>query len=275
MYALAKSRIFWNVWQETLKSLDRPSLLLPFLIYATLQFFILIGLVYFVYPPFSHLFLPLQQWLFGETALHYPNNFVVLPNAFDLLNFALNGVVGVLVIAISTLMFYQLGDAKAPRLQVGRAGRRYLHLFFVWIIEAGLAYGILMLFANVSARLAGLATLLHIARYVAVITVSSLFVYTTILIVIENRPAWLALAGSIKYFKRYTFVTLLFVGLPSLWQVPIQYLNGHTAAIIRRLNPEIIAVIIGGGIIFSLAASYLIVGSVTLFYRHIRHTNSL
>src|SRR5512145_2796624 len=140
MYMLPQSRtsLFFWTWKQTLRSWRKPITFVPLGLYATLQILLLVGLVFYMYPPFSFVFLPLHRLLFGEAALHYPNNFIVLPNLFELLNIILGGIMGIIVIAYSTLLFFVEGDRQAARKKGGSISKRYVHLLAAWTVETGL-----------------------------------------------------------------------------------------------------------------------------------------
>ncbi|MFQ5628690.1 MAG: hypothetical protein ACE5I1_08015 [bacterium] len=275
MYAPQKQNLFIAAWRRTFQSLRSPKMLIPFLIYAGLQFLVLAGLVYFMHPPFSYIFLPLHKWFYGEAVLHYPNHFLVLPQLFDTINILLSGLIGVVTIGIATLMFFKNNEGRSrsfgTEIEMKPVASRYFHLLGAWFVQAALVLGYIFVFSTLAAKSPDFSMYIKIVRYIGATCLSAVFVFTTVHILIENDPFWTALANSARLFSKYALVTILLVGIPSLWQVPVQFLNSNTAAIVRRLNPEVIALVMTGGIIASMVASYFIIGTVTNLYRNVRH----
>lgn len=258
--------LFWS-WKETLTAVRKPLVLLPFFVYALAQTLIVAGLVFFMYPPFSFLFLPLLRWLGGEPALHYPNYFLGLPQAFDLLNLVMSGILGIGVAGLATLLF-AAGNRPAPlsaRLKL--VGARYGHLFAAWAVETACSLAVIYGCAAWAASAPALAKYITVARVLGVILVSALFAFTSALIMLETQPFARAIGKSLKLFTRYGVYGFLFIGLPSLLQLPVQFLLSKSAVIVQKLNPEIIAGVVLAGVVAGMIANYLILGALTNLYR--------
>jgi hypothetical protein len=271
MLPQSKFGLFFWTWKQTAQSWRRPITLLPFTIYAVFQLLLLAGLVFFIYPPFSFIFLPLHRALYGEAALHYPNNFIVLPQLFDTLNIVLSGIMGILVIGVATLLFYASSNRQALKLNVTPVGKRYFHLFAAWLGETGLI--LLLIFGSVwlGAQYPSVGTYITAFRVGGVVFISAVFAFTTALILIDQQPFWAALAKSAKIFASYAILTFFLVGLPTLVQLPIHFVLSNAATIVRKLNPEIIAFAIGAGVVSSMLSNYFIVGTITHLYRAVAH----
>jgi hypothetical protein len=259
---------FWS-WKQTVQSCRKPATLLPFAGYAAVQLFILASLFFFTYPPFSFIFMPLQGELYGEITLHYPNNFIVMPKMFQVLNIILSGIIGSLAIGYATVLFFNLGNTQAPKLDTGLVGKRYFHLIAAWLGQTALVLSVIWGFAWLAAKMPAAATYFSVLRVVAAIFVSAIFTFTTALILIDQKPFWRALAQSAKIFAGYVFVTFLLVGIPSVLQFPTQILLANSVNIVRRLNPETIALVIAAGVFSSMVSNYFIIGTVTHLYRGI------
>lgn len=265
----SKFGLFFWTWKETFLAGRKPAVFLPFLTYALAQIFLVAGLIFFMYPPFSFVFLPLQRALGGELALHYPNYFLALPQAFDLLNLALSGILGIGVVGTATL-FFALGNRPMPlRDKIAIVRGRYAHLFGAWLGETVLALLVIAGCEQWAARAPALGTYLAVARVLGVILVSALFAFTSVLIVLEKQPFLLAMTRSLKLFTSYGILTFFMIGLPSLLQFPVQFVLARTPVIVQKLNPEIIAVIVTAGIVAAMITNFLIIGAVTNLYRMI------
>lgn len=267
MLPQSKTGLFFWTWKQTLESGRKPITLLPLGAYAALQMLLLVGLVFYMYPPFSFVFLPLHRLLFGDAALHYPNNFIVLPSLFDLLNITLSGIMGIIVVAYSTLLFLAGGDRQAVRESGTSISKRYVHLLAAWAVETGLILGLIFALARLSVLYPSVKAVIVLFRLFAIMCVSAAFAFTTALILIEKKPFWRALPQSAKMFGSYALVLVLLVGIPALIHLPLQFMLSNTALVVRKLNPEVIAILIGAGVVVSMVSNYFTIGAVTHLYR--------
>jgi hypothetical protein len=260
---------FWS-WKQALQSCRKPATFLPFAVFAASQLVILAGLFLIVYPPFSFIFLPLQRQLYGETTVHYPNNFLVMPQMFEVLNIALSGMIGVWVIGRATVLFFNSGDLKAAKLDLGLVGKKFFHLFAAWIGQTALILSVVFGFVWLSTKApASARTYLNVLRVLSAVLVSAIFTYTTAIILVERKPFWLALLQSARIFAGYVLVTFFLVALPALLQFPTQFLLANSLKVVRHLNPEIIAAVIATGVFLSMVSNYFMVSTITHLYRGI------
>jgi hypothetical protein len=265
----SKIGIFFWTWKQAIQSCRRPATLLPFAGYAAVQLFVLASLVFFIYPPFSAIFMPLQRALYGEITLHYPNNYIVMPQMFETLNIVLSGVLGIWVIGRATVLFFSSNEAQRGKSVVKPIGRRYFHLLGAWFGETLLALLVIGGFMWLSGKMPSASIYLNTIRVFGVVGVSAIFAFSNALILIEEKPFWVALPQSAKMFASYALVTFFLVGLPTIMQLPIQFLLSNSAQIVRRLNPEMITVVIATGVFLAMLSNYFIVGTVTHLYRGI------
>ncbi len=258
--------LLWS-WKETLTAARKPIVLLPFFVYALAQAFIVAGLIFFMYPPFSFFFIPLQRMLGGEMALHYPNYFLGLPQAFDLLNLVLSGILGIGVVGLATVLFAANGRHAPLSARVKIVVGRYGQLFCAWAIETALSLAVIYGCAAWAASMPEFDRYLTVARVLGVILVSALFAFTSALIVLERRSFPGAIAKSLQLFGRYGLFAFVMIGLPSLLQLPVQFVLSKSAVIVQKLNPEIIAGVVAAGILAAMISNYLIIGAITNLYR--------
>lgn len=261
---------FWS-WKEILQSCRRPATYLPFLAYFAVQLLILGGLFWFVYSPFSYIFLPLLRTLYGEHTVHYPNNLIVMPQIFETVNMALSGLFGVWVVGRATTIFFNSEENKAKRKPTAAVRKHYFHLLGAWLGETALAMLLIWALAGLSEKFPAGAAYLAALRMFGVIGVGALCAFRTALIVIEGMPFWTALAQSAKLFTSYGAVTYCLLAFPTLILLPLQYLLSYSAKIAFKLNPEVIAWIVAAGMIVAIVSNYFIVSGVTHLYRGISH----
>ncbi|RMD67299.1 hypothetical protein D6833_00370 [Candidatus Parcubacteria bacterium] len=266
-----REAIRWNLlrraWRETLACMRRPRALGPFAAYGLLQLLMLIGFVNLHEFPFSRVFLPLQKMLFGERALHYPNNFVVLPSVMDLCNLALSGLIGIVVIGAATRIFYFMMGGDSPEGTLRPVLARYGHLFVIWLIEIALVLAVMYGMARLQPLYPNWTGLLTALRVGIVMLIMSVFAYSVAVVVLEGTTAIRAIGISVRIFIRWWGLTFLLVTLPSLLRMPLSLLLNDAPRIVENMAPEVIPVLLGGEILFSIFVNFLIIGSITHVYR--------
>lgn len=261
-----------GAWKSSFEAMKSLSTFVPFLIYAGFQGLLLVSLVYFVYPPFSAIWVPLTRALFGDRALHYPNNYIVLAPLFDWSNVVLSGLVGALVVGVATYLFGMRYNAGKPDVRVGirRTIHKYFMLFGVWAVETAL-----ILIAVVVAPLAigkmfnlgyTQGRMVEYAGLVLAVGVGALFAYTTALIVLSGKGLFTSIKESVSLFARNPLATLLLVAVPTAVRFPFEYLSGKAPVLISRFSPEIMIAVLSAGIFVSFFANYVLVGSVTFYF---------
>lgn len=259
--------IIW-VWIQSLRAMRRGKSFIPFLIFALLQGIMLIALLRFAYPPLSSVLAPIMRRFFGEVSLHYPHNFLVLPQMYNRANILLGGIVGVVVIGVATQMFAAIHQRRSPSFWGGvrESLPRYGWLFLVWLVETAL---ILLIVGGLPSVLGGFIPASRLVRsityFVGLIT-SAAFAYTTAFVVLEKRHAVKAISGSLSIFGGNIIISFFLVAIPSLFHVPIDFLARRSELLIAKFIPETVAVVILTGIGISIVANYLLVGTVTGFY---------
>jgi len=267
---------YFLAWKNCAASLKQGQIFLLFIVYAALQISFVFILMFFAYPPFSSFLVPLVQRFFGEPALHYPNNFLILPSLFFWVNLLLSGLLGVILIGATTNLFTMSYHNKPVKLGkgLGRTMPHYLILLAIWVVETG---ALLAVFIGVPALLdkiyfftrAGNLPLQLTTSFIAII-VGSFFVYTTALIVLENAGPGKAVVKSLSMFKNYPLISILLIGIPNLIRMPIDLLSGKTQFLVSQFSPEIVAAVLILSILISVFANYFLVGTVTRYFLSVR-----
>jgi len=264
-------RLFW-LWMQCFKSMRNVQTFVPFLLYAILQAVLLFSLVNFSRAPFSGVFIPLIQKVFGESALHYPNFYIVLSPLYSQINIILSGLLGVLIIGIATLIF--AGIFNNQKTSFGRASRttltKYGALFLVWIIVTVLTLTMILGFPLLLDKLLQpsylIGRIVDMVGLLLGIFVASIFAYATVLIVLEQQGFFSALANTFSIFKSNSITSFILVAVPTFFYFPISYLTRKSVIIITESSPEIIILLLAAGIVISFLGSYFQVGSITRFY---------
>ena len=265
-------RNFVLSWKSCFASMRHAKIFLPFIIYAGLQIGFIVMLMFFAYPPFAAFFAPIIMKLFGEPALHYPNNFLVLPSLFFWVNLLLSGLLGILLIGATTRLFSSTYRAKSVSLGDGLRGTfpDYALLLLVWIVETACLLAVFMGVPRLLGKIAFLANRgalpIQLLTSLAAIVVGALFVYTTALIVLEKAGPIRAIARSLSLFAKYPVITILLIAIPNFIRMPIDLLSGKTQFLITKFNPEIVAGVLIMSVLLSIFTNYFLVGTVTGYF---------
>jgi|GEM_PF-1650769 len=264
-------RLFW-LWIQCFKSMRNVQTFIPFLLYAIFQAVLLYALINFSRAPFSGIFVPLIQKIFGDAALHFPNFYMVLTPLYSQINIIFSGLVGILLIGIATLIF--AGIFNNHKTSFGQAlsitMSKYGALFLVWIIVAALTLIMILGFPKLLNKLLqpsySIGRIFDMVGLLLGILVASIFAYGTILIVIEKQGIISALSNTFLIFKKNAVTSFILVAVPTFFYFPISYLTRKSAIIITDFSPDVIILLLGAGIVISLFGSYFQVGSITRFY---------
>lgn len=264
-------RLIW-LWMQCFRSMRNLRTFIPFLLYAILQGFVLYSLVNFVDTPFANFLIPLIRELFGEPALHYPSFFFVLAPLYNQINIVLSGLLGIVIIGMATHIFAV--NFRKDSSTLGQALKntmpKYGVLFVIWILESALTLAMIIGVPQILNKLLqpeySMSRLIELGGLLLGIGISSIFAYTTALIILDRQKLIRSISQTFLIFKKNAFTTFLLIAVPTFLYFPISYLSRKTDVLISKFSPEIIAVLLGTGIFISLLLSYFQIGSITRFY---------
>lgn len=263
-------RSFLLSWKNSAATLKHVQIFLLFFGYAVLQTCFLFILIFYAHPPFSKLLIPVIEKSFGEVALHYPNNYVVLPILFTWTNILLSGLVGIVVVGTGTQLFSMEFTNKPVSISSGFRSTfpRYSFLFVVWLVETFFVMLILVWGGNLlQTFLSGHSRVLtQTVTTLAAILLDAMFAYTTALIVLDKRGIFSSVGISFSLFLKFPLISFLFIAVPNLIKMPLELLFNETQFLIVKFNPEVVGIIIGLSIFVSIFANYFLVGTVTRFF---------
>jgi hypothetical protein len=273
MTLLEKVNLFFSVYLAGVKSIKRPLLWMPFLLYALIQFLLLLALVYFYVPLLSAIFIPLIKGFIGAFALHYPAYFLFLPKIFSRGNLLLGGIVGIIFIAWETYLFfsYFLPDRKTKLGEGLKAAfSKYFLLIGVWLIQTLVLLSWFYIIPRIGKGLLTGGFKRELAFEILSLGVGIIFygffAYAFAAIIISGRNILSGLGTSISIYKRNFFSTYFFVLIPNILTLPFTLLNHRAALLISKFNPEIIFLILILEICVSMLANYILVSTLTRFY---------
>ncbi|HVP37174.1 MAG TPA: hypothetical protein VMT04_09290 [Terriglobales bacterium] len=273
MTLLEKVNLFFSIFVAGLRSLKKPLLWVPFLLYALIQFLLLLALVYFYAPLLSGIFIPLIKGFVGDFALHYPAYFLFLPKIFSRGNLFLGGIVGIIFIGWETYLFfsYFLPDRKEKLGEGFKAAfSKYFLLLGVWLAETLVLLGWFYLIPRIGKGLLTGGFKRELAFEILSLGVGIIFygffAYAFPAIIISGKNILSGLGTSISIYKRNFFSTYFYILIPNLLTFPFTLLNHRAALLISKFNPEVIFLILILEIIISAIANYILISTLTRFY---------
>lgn len=264
-------RLIW-LWMQCFKSMKSVITFVPFLVYAILQVILLLSLTNFSQSPFSNIFVPMINKVFGEPALHYPNFYLILSPFYSQINIVLSGLIGIVIIGMATYLF--AGTFNGEKKGFGQSFKmtlpKYGLLFVIWLIETVLTLlmiiGIPQLLKSFLQPDYRMGQIFEMVGLLFAIIIASMFAFTTILIILENQRLFQAISKTFLIFKKNAVTTFFLIAVPTLIYFPINYLTRKAPVLITKNSPEIIVTILAAGIFLSFISSYFQIGSITRFY---------
>jgi len=271
---------------------DHSRLIQPFLLLFFIQVATLIVLYFAPRLPLRKVFGPiiLTFWgpRYGNSFLHYPYSFLLLPKLFQVGSLALSVIVGALTSGIAIVMIAGIHNKK--RIDLFSATRvaisKYMYLFIIvvlWVVAlhytakffnwgALQASGFLLKFLPFKLRIFilrnGIITWsLALMNFILTVVIHSLLIYAIPVLIFEKQKLWKSILKSLSFFKERWVTTLVFVALPMLLYVPFSILLQKPNFLITKFFPEFVAYTILLGVIVNyLIIDPLITVSAALFY---------
>lgn len=247
-----------------------PVVFVPFIFIALCDAAALAWLFFSPREPVSVVMAPIISRFWGEPFLHYPANFLLLPNLYGYAKNLVDLTFGVLFTAVSISMITQaFSKGSSPQwfhgLQKGL--RYYLRLAILWGLTMGLVIVSLRAFDRYAAPLIGFPGVSPAVSFIISIGIQAIFVFAIPAVVIENRKVFRAVKRSLEILKHHPQETFFMVFLPSLLLVPALTVN--LPALMDKFFPEVTLLVMGARILLVILTDFLITAGVTvLFLRH-------
>ncbi len=267
------------VWNITLKGLKRsPCILLPFTIVAFIEGISLSLLFLAPRPPLSTLLAPPIRKFVGESYLHYPYNFLMLPSLFDYVNIIITIFIASLMIAWSVGMIKEINEGNFHNLMYHTfisAIKRYLAVVIVYIIVTFLIAGIfnsvkfLSMNSSPYVKFVNQWTFMQMAMicsFLITIAIESFFVYIIPLMIISKRGIIRAIKESFSIGRQIFLPTFFLILIPNLLNGIITYLEQKNYLSVYAPFPEVTLFLLGGKILLTLFTTYLTVVSITILF---------
>lgn len=266
-----KLRTVYHQIIQVLKS--QLKLLVPFGIFAAVESVVLTFVYLAPRVPFRAVLGPPIRAFKGEMFLHYPVNFLLIPEVSSFMRNVLTVVLGSLLAGTAALMIRQAFWKKTVvfTASVGEASRKYFQLAAIILVIAlilqysykGVGLAVMKFVPQVQWK--GPVTI--ILSVLALLIVQAFFAYAIAFLMLGNEQLFKAMWKSFVFCGKNIWQTFLIVTLPFLFYVPIIILQYKTAFLIDNVFPEIVLIIAYIGIIISsLIVDLFVTMSATLYY---------
>ncbi|MFA5101233.1 MAG: hypothetical protein WC547_10150 [Candidatus Omnitrophota bacterium] len=273
-----------TVYHQTIQALkSQKKLLLPFGIFAAVESLVLTLIYLAPRVPFRAVLGPPIKAFRGEMFLHYPANFLIIPELSSFFRNILTVILGSLLAGTAAVMIRQAFWKKEASFikSIGEAGRKYFQLFIIILITAvilnyaykGVTFGITKYFTAGHKELLGFGFTIWrgpvtiVLSAVILLIVQAFFLYTVAFLMLGNQKLFKAIWQSFVFFGKHIWQTLLIVILPFLFYIPVIILQYKTAYLIDNVFPEVVLIIAYSGIIISsLIVDLFVTMSATLYY---------
>src|SRR3989339_693704 len=216
-----------------------PRILLPFLCIVLFQYATLLTLFFAPRPPFSIVLAPVIRAFWGDQFLHYPYNFLLLPQLYNYAKNIIDITFGVFFIGIAVSMITQSYNNARPEWALGiqKTAKRLIRLILLWLITIAVIVGILKFIHLFSQSFISSIKVQLFLDFLAGTLVQVVFAFAIPAVIIENRKLLIALKRTTALCKNYPLETLLIVGIPSMLFLPLLFID--FVSLMKRFVPEI------------------------------------
>ena len=271
-----------SIFSKSINALRQNSIIfLPFAIIAFLE---LLGLEILYFSsrfPLSIIFGPPIRRLFGESYLHYPFNFIIIPKLQYNLQVVISIFLGGLLTAALMHMVYRISQVNQPNFKVSLKAvfKNYftflliisltLFLFFTWMNLHNLVLKkLLVLKLGKIFKLFIKAWIISypFINFFFAILIQSLLVFAIPVAIVKEGRFFKALKEGLVFLKGRFVITFLLILLPSLVYFPIIILKNNLGILMDKTFPEMTLWVIGLGSILSLFVETFISTCIITYY---------
>lgn len=257
----------FGVFAEALSQLHHGRLAVPLLLYFALRIAIVSLYLASVTEPLSSFWALLVGGFSGEDLSHYPAHLILMPAILGRFDIALDILVSVLFQGATIALVAAAYRRRPVSLAVGfsEASRGYRHMIMVMLVISIALFVCLNVPRLLTTHLGGAARLgaTGLALLLGLFA-QALFLYAIPLVVLERHSAPRAIAASVRFARRNTFMTFLLVAVPFILTVPTLLLGFRAEMIAFRISPDFLLINQIAGEIMQLVATYLIIGGATI-----------
>lgn len=259
----------------------RPFLFKPFFYLALVEFFGLICIYFAPQWPLRILMEKPLKAFFGERALHFPFNLLVLPVVFRKWQAFASVFFGSLFTGVAISMLNQKEKKMSHRFMLNL--KIAFHRYFSLLAYGAVIFLLIFLFERYTGEFVRDMLAQHKGYFlkmgqikwgVVLISLNVLFnimievflLYVPVLIIVANWGFWKSVKNSIEISKKYPLTSFLLVAIPLVVYLPVAVAKLYTLQLMHSLFPEISIVILLIGIGWMFLLNTFIAVSSTLLY---------
>ncbi len=251
------------IYHETFQALkSQKKLMLPFLIFACVESMFLTLIYVAPRQPFVAVFGPPIRTFRGEMFLHYPANFLLIPELSSISRTILTVLIGSLLSGVAAILVSQAFAKKSADLKsaFSESLKKYGQLFTVILI-----FALVIHYAYKIFRFRGpLALVVNLA---ILIVIQMFLVYAVPFLMIGKEKLFKSIWRSIVFAGKNIWQSLLIVFIPFIAYIPIVILQYKTAYLIDNVFPEAVLIVAYLSVILSsLVVDMFVTVSATLYY---------
>ncbi len=259
-------------WLEALKSIRRPAVLLPFLLFSLLEVLLLWSAGLFHQPGIGNIWIPILTATSGPISLHYPQFYLLLSGLVFRLDLVLTALVGQLMAGWGALALRDLyvGERRGLGKEFGAASRFYLLLLAVGALGGALNFLLSQSYSVLPREwFVGYARrqeFLTWALFVLNALIQCVLVYIPFQALVAGHSAGSAFREGIRFFGRHFFMTFLLVLLPMLPPFLLGRLADHPQALAVKFEPEMLMKLWMGVLLLGGLCTYLLNAATLRFF---------
>lgn len=240
-----------------------PSIALPFVAFGLIQCCLLSLLAFFTWPPAAWAMIPVVKALGGESALHYPTHFVLLPSTYRIVYLPLSATIGFAAWSLGVWMMvahHEVG-MRTPARSFRAALPAILAVGVVFVgVTVGLGKGLGLLAAYLPERIpAGLATPVVV---VAIAVSQAFLIYAPIILRLQGGGPLGAIRNSARYARRHFGATAMLIATVLFAHVPLDALIAKSDAIAARFHPEVVFQLLIASALLEVATAYVLFAGI-------------
>jgi len=259
---------YLKLWEEAVLMLRSPSVLAPFIIFAALQFLILVCLGLFSVPPLSTVMVPVVERLGGEEALHYPMHLVLLPGLYQQLYIPLAIVIGFVLFGWGvSLMIDHLerSGVDVPRHRHRRIRSLAPSMVVVGFLFVAALTAIQLATSAVSSALGNpsIGRLVSFGGLAVVVVFQSLTIYSLYFVITRTRNPIAAVVESVRFGRSNIILTAMLVATVLTIHYPVDYLTQQADRVVLKFSPELVFLLLAVGVVLEIVTNFFLFASTT------------
>ena len=269
---IEKINRFLGLYLDVFRAIAKPLTWFPFLVYALLQFLMLLLLENYVHPYIYPVLHPLIA-LLGEGRAdffgHYPELYLMLPTVYQWGKLIIGVVLEGLLIGITSVYFLRAFRNGEKGVSVATAFTRWPILLIIWAVVTGILLIINLylpdLFGDMLFKSPRRMMVFEIFLRLLTVAVYSVFIYAIPAVIVYRNGLLGAFKTTFRLFARNPFFSFFLALIPFLFSIPISYATDNVTTIVDKFTPELVFYILVAGIFVDFLINYFITGTVVKF----------